>query len=108
MNLIDMVQRLRSGEKVAEMSERIARDLHERVWQRVAERAHYLGLSELRGYVRARAAILVHHEVAVACESANLPVQDLLTDAVHQAIVRRMVTQARQLRSAGVTTRRAA
>jgi hypothetical protein len=44
------------------MSERVAGRSRMVVWQRIIERAQALGPTESRGYIRARAASVIHHE----------------------------------------------
>lgn len=51
------------SDRLAEMSERVAGRSRMAVWQRIVERAATLGPTESRGYIRARAASVIHREI---------------------------------------------
>jgi len=51
------------GDQQRALAEQIARDCQAMVWSRVGRRAPLMSLAEARGYVRARAALVVHEAV---------------------------------------------
>jgi hypothetical protein len=50
------------SDRLTEMSERVAGRSRMAVWQRIVERAASFGPTESRGYIRARAAGVIHRE----------------------------------------------
>jgi hypothetical protein len=76
---------------VGEISQRSFDD----VWARIGPVAYAMQLDELRGYVRARAAIIVHGEVdrAIADERAALVDRQELTARVMQSVVKSVAAE---------------
>lgn len=69
MGLWTFLVNRRSAKQMAGLAAEIAERSHSDVWQRVAHRATAMRLVEARGYVRARAARVIHHHVHEALET---------------------------------------
>lgn len=92
------------------MAEQIAASSQAEVWHRVAERSVGMRASEARGYIRARAAAVVHPRVAAASANHAGEGDELLrmaTSEVLRLIIRQWV-QARPAESFGLPQRHAA
>ena len=63
MSWFTMFTRFRRETKLVDLAEIIASRSRHAVWQRVCQRAPHMNVSEARGYIRARAANIVHFEV---------------------------------------------
>lgn len=93
--------------RLAELADRIAVETRHRVWQKVRQRAPYLGPAEIRGYVRARVATIIHSEVArvLASEAGVRRSQHArLIELANDAVTRLVAIQVRAMSfsSAGV------
>src|ERR1051325_6503225 len=73
MNLWDLLLPHRTGRLQARLANEIAQRSRAEVWQRVEHRARTMRLAEARGYMRARAAEIIHREVdhALACQHGH-------------------------------------
>ena len=98
MGLLSYFADRRSARQLAGLAAEIAQRSHGDVWQRVAHRATAMRLVEARGYVRARAARVIHHHVHAALEtrpeiddSRREELISLATEVVISAIARELL-----------------
>ena len=78
------------------MAERIAGRSRTAVWQRVMHRLPQLGPTEARGYVRARAAAVVHEEASRLIEQEGAKIAALrapIEDAARALLVQMIAAQ---------------
>jgi hypothetical protein len=91
------------SDRLTEMSERVAGRSRLAVWQRVVDRLPTLGPTEARGYIRARAAAVVHAETDRLVEQEGDRVgrmrariieaaQQSLVDAIHGQFAQRQAS----------------
>ncbi len=72
--------------------DRIVHVIEDRVWEKVAHVRDEMGLFEAKGYLRARAAVLVSQQVQHVCRDGNSPRdQQRLTQAVHAQLNQRLI-----------------
>ena len=64
-------------DQIMQMAERVAGRSRLAVWQRVAQRLASLNAAEARGYLRARAAAVVHQETALLIEQEGRKVAEI-------------------------------
>jgi hypothetical protein len=62
MALTQLVTQWIVSDRLAEMSERVSGRSRMAVWQRIVQQSAMLGPAESRGYIRARAASVIHAE----------------------------------------------
>lgn len=102
----------RHAERVRTLADQLARECVSGVWARVYRRAPAMSLAEARGYVRARAASVVHsavdRELARRGQHVWRPEPTLLVTATTDAVVRLVLKQVLDTRPMPVTVRRAA
>lgn len=89
--------------RVSALIERIVSRSHGAIWRRVRERAPTMTPNEARGYIRARAALVVEREVGIASteapELADIHWKTVALEA-SQRLVRRTLADAMRLREA--------
>jgi hypothetical protein len=76
--------------------DRITARVQNHVWQRVRDRVSTMGLHEARGYIRARAVMVVEREMAVfmAAEPSLPATQWVLVErSVRHRVIRRMLLE---------------
>ena len=61
--LVNLLQSFRKEARLTDVARGLAARVRHSVWQRVAARVPGMGVNELRGYIRARAAAVVYGEV---------------------------------------------
>lgn len=79
---------------VEELTKRIAARCEPRVWNRVASVACSMDPAQSRGYIRARAAEVVHREVQIAMQSLDDVSDSLIRRVIRSvsaAVVRKMM-----------------
>jgi hypothetical protein len=102
----------RHTERLHALADQLARESVSAVWVRVRKQAAGMGLSEARGYVRARAALVV--QLAVQRELAHRgtrtwrPDPGLLLATTTDAVVRLVLKQLLDTQSVPAQVRRAA
>jgi hypothetical protein len=96
MNLWNLIRRFFSGVDLEEMADRVAAEAGPEVWKRVERRAVDLGVSEARGYIRARARSIVHQHVKAALAAGNVAADhhSALLELSLDRVVKQGVTQA--------------
>ena len=98
-------------DKITELAERIAARSRQAVWQRVWQRVGTLCPAEARGYIRARAAAIVHQEtdrlIAQEGSRAGEMREKLLSAAVETLIVQ-LLDQSQRTRRMNAPSRRVA
>jgi hypothetical protein len=78
------------GRIIQQVAGEVARQCRVSLWQRVCEAMTAMSVSEIRGYVRARAASLVNDEVELACMRRQLAPslrRQVAASAIDQLIV---------------------
>jgi hypothetical protein len=98
-------------DKVAHLSERIAGRSRLATYQRVCERLHTLDALEARGYIRARAAVIVSQEADKLIAQEGVSIQRLrsqLISAAMDSLVAAILQQMEQTRKARPAARRLA
>ena len=111
MALPQLLARWFVTDKVPELAERIAARSRQAVGQRVAQRLGTLGPAEARGYIRARAAAIVHQETErlIAQEGSRVAeLREKLRAAATEAVVVQLLNQGRQTRRGSAPVRRVA
>jgi hypothetical protein len=91
------------SDRLAAMAERVAGRSRLAVWQRVADKLVVLGLTEARGYIRARAVAVVHAEVdrLIAQEGFRVSrIRARIIESATQSLVETIVAQVQQRRTA--------
>jgi hypothetical protein len=81
------------------------------VWQRVQDRLPSLGVHEARGYIRARAALVIEQEMAIALAeepSMRPPQVQLVAQTVRHRVVRRLLFETLRQQTTTRTQRRRA
>jgi hypothetical protein len=71
MNLKQVFERFRGESKMNELARDTAERCRHDVWDKVWRRVPAMELAEARGYVRARAAIVVSHEVEAVADHSK-------------------------------------
>lgn len=87
------------SDRLTEMSERVAGRSRLAVWQRVVDRLSLLDPTEARGYVRARAAVVVHAETDRLIEQEGAKIgrlRERIVAIASQSLVETIVAQVRQ------------
>lgn len=90
-------------DKVAHLAERVAGRSRLATYQRVCDRLPTLGAHEARGYIRARAALIVNQEADRLIAQEGAAVQKMrsqLITAAMDSLVTAILTQAEQTRRA--------
>lgn len=103
MFLFDLFPWLRSESRLQNASRGIAARVRNDVWRRVAERVPGMGPHESRGYIRARAAAIVHGEVDSLYKhdhSLKASQRAHLIDLASHELVRQIVARAAAVRTA--------
>ena len=99
MRLLQTLEtRLRLNERLTESPERIASSKFEQVWERVRGHVFDLGSNEARGYVRARAGMIVDralHDAAPKLSSAAVAKLRVLT---LDTVIRRVTAHVHETR----------
>ena len=98
-------------DKVTELAERIAARSRQAIWQRVWQRVGTLGPAEARGYIRARAAAIVHQETdrLIAQEGPRASeLRDKLIAAATETVIAQLLGQSRHTRRTNAPIRRVA
>ncbi|QDU93252.1 hypothetical protein [Lignipirellula cremea] len=110
MALLDLLNPWRGRRQLTELSEKLACDCRHQVWQRIVNRAGGMSPAESRGYIRARAAVVVKREVlrAVQNEQFSAPTLQRLQQLTSDAVLRLISTQLHMLQPATAPLRRAA
>lgn len=109
-----MMQRLRlylNRTQITSLVDRVVARSHSAVWQRVRDRAWSMSPYQARGYIRARAALIVEREMTIAvAELPEFPQTqlDFVTDVVRQRLVERTLADVSRMRQATEPLRRAA
>jgi hypothetical protein len=88
-------------DRTAEMAERVAGRSRMAVWQRVSQRLGSLGAAEARGYVRARALVVIHDETDRLIEQEGQKLvrhRQKIVDLATGAIIRMIASQLEQKR----------
>ena len=88
---------------VNQLVSRIAARSRTAVWQRVVTRCQQMGPHEARGYIRSRAAKIVHREFSIATSQlSNLSSRTLcaVADLAMDEVVRSMLSEAKRMRDA--------
>jgi hypothetical protein len=75
------------SDRLAEMSERVAGRSRLVVWQRVVDRLPTLGPTEARGYIRARAAAVIHAETDRLIQQEGDRVGRMRTQIIESALL---------------------
>lgn len=90
MNLFNVLS-LGGEKKLALLADEVATNCRHAVWARVCHRVMSMSRSEARGYIRARAAVLVAREIErVQTEGARIKVsqQDRLVELASEGVIR--------------------
>jgi hypothetical protein len=110
MNWLSWTNVLGVEAKLVRAADRLAATCQEQVWRLVQERALAMSPAEARGYVRARAGLIVKHavdaELASSRQWSRWP--DRLRDVTTDQVVRLIGAQLRAVRPALRSIRRAA
>ena len=110
MNLLLWTTLVTGESKMVRAADRLAAACQEQVWRVVQLKALTMSAAESRGYVRARAGLIVKH--AVAAELARSPhfvaTQDRLIDMTVEQVVRLIGAELRAVRPTLRAGRRAA
>jgi hypothetical protein len=111
IRLLEMVARFRPDARMARLAERIADRCQAAVWERICRRAPGMAVAEARGYIRARAAAVVHAEVESAL--AEQPViarawRSRLVEMVTEEVVRAALATLFRMEHRPAAMRRAA
>ncbi len=91
------------SDRLTEMAERVAGRSRLAVWQRIVERTATLGPTESRGYIRARAAGVVHAETDRLIQQEGATVgrlRERIIAAATNSLVETLVAQLQHRRSA--------
>lgn len=99
-----------SETKLATLAQKLADGCQEQVWRRVSEKSLAMTLPEARGYVRARAAVVVKRAVdATIARTASLATaREQLQELATEQVIRLISAQLRAVRPAQRLVRRAA
>ncbi|MCA9150644.1 MAG: hypothetical protein KDA92_15135 [Planctomycetales bacterium] len=84
----------RNESRLLSVVDRVSARAQNAVWQRVRDRVLNMGVHEARGYIRARAALVIEREMAIAAgEEPTLSASHLseINDAVRHRVVRRLL-----------------
>jgi hypothetical protein len=76
--------------------DRLTARVQNAVWRRVCDRLPAMGVHEARGYVRARAALIIHREMALAVVSQpplRATDRELVMLTVRHRVVRRLLLE---------------
>ena len=99
MRLLQMLSFWRPSERLTEIAQRVAERSQREVAQRVAGRTAGMSAAERRGYIRARSAVIIQRESAVALAETQQPraadraaLVELATNAVIAAVSSATVT----------------
>lgn len=110
MNLLSWTTLVTGESKLVRAADRLAAASQEQVWRAVQPKALVMGPAESRGYVRARAGLIVKH--AVTAELARSPQftssQERLIELTTEQVVRLIGAQLRAIRPTLRSGRRAA
>lgn len=103
MGLLDMLAVFRQGDKLAELAELVAERCRGPVLVRVEQLAPAMSAAESLGYIRARAAAVVHNEVGLVDDlrvsssaARRQQLTSLATDAVVRRVTAELITRAHQ------------
>jgi hypothetical protein len=88
MGLFSFLTANRSGGRVNRLAQEIARRSHAAVWNRVERRAATMRLAEVRGYVRARAAQVIHDQADQVLRGQGPIAESLRPQLIAQATER--------------------
>lgn len=94
MSFLQIFDSLRGIDPVAEAANQLARRTESSVWQRVEHRLAAMSLDEGRGYIRARAAIVIDRQVDVLlAEQRQIAAKDrrALVDRATDVVIARVV-----------------
>lgn len=99
-----------SESKLVQLADRLAAKCQEQVWRLVQQQALVMSPAEARGYVRARAGLIVKHTVETELASARrlAPASERLRDLTTEQVVRLVGAQLRAVRPATRSLRRVA
>lgn len=105
-----LLSRLNRTEQLRSLSETIASQIADAVWQRVRVRVATLGANEARGYVRVRAIPVLRERITNGSERRELSERalDLLFQFSSEIVVQSILQRAAAAPSRPVTLRRAA
>ena len=110
MNLLSWTNLVTGEGKLVRAADRLAAGCQEQVWRAVQPKALTMTAAESRGYVRARAGLIVKHAVTaeLARSSQFSAAEDRLIDLTTEQIVRLIGAQLRAVRPTLRSGRRAA
>jgi methylphosphotriester-DNA--protein-cysteine methyltransferase len=100
MNLLPWTNWLPSEAKLVQLADRLAATCQDQVWRLVQHQALAMSPAEARGYVRARAGLIVKHTVEAELERSQRweSAADRLRDLTTEQIVRQLSAQVRAVR----------
>ena len=111
MSLLHLVTRLRGDWKLTELATTIAERSRAAVWNRVGEQIAAMPLVEAKGYMRARAASVVHYQTDTALagqRSIKPALRARLIDLAMEEVIRAMLAGVSALAPREPATRQAA
>jgi hypothetical protein len=98
-------------QRLLSLVDRVAARVQTPVWLRVRDRIPAMGVHEARGYIRARAALVIDREVAIAVASEptlQSGQRELIKVAVGNRVVRRLLLENLRRQDPGQVRRRSA
>ena len=100
MGFLEVLAVFRPGDKLAELAEQVAERCRAAVLKRVEQLAPAMSAAESLGYIRARAAAVVHHEVGLVDDmrvqtsaARRQQLASLTTDAVVRRVAADLVAR---------------